>query len=393
MSVASLSAQEFTEPEKERLVGLGIDYAQLLNTDPDYGADLRKVLEIDRKHRTNKTVGIVLGGVGIGTTAGGLLIMASRNRGNGLSKTVIGGGMTALGAVELGFSMSILSFSKKRKRKGTGCYRNSIGKEIKIGEGESTIYLIDPGMAYNLQQIPQTSLFRTSGKIIVQHSMKKSFCLLVLSMWFAHCDSDIEEQESGLELTATTELISDDFLQTQMQADFETISIDSLPNFGALIKKMQKLSCKGKSVGLVFTQNDTLYKLKGWSECPTDGIISCHFNRNIIMIKNDSLKNLSGDWDKMVHISQLDEEIQSISLKDYHFQYNNDILKPALIHLYIEDRFSISKTKEVLKEITRQFKKINSERGADFFRYNILFEGFSIFDIPPPPPPPELGEE
>ncbi|WP_422083286.1 hypothetical protein [Ulvibacterium sp.] len=112
----SLAGQEFTEPEKERFQELGIDYTQLLNTEPDYGADLRKVLEQDRKYRTNKTVGTVFGGVGIATTAGGLLILASRNRGNGLSKTVIGGGMTALGAVELGFSMSILSFSKKKKK-------------------------------------------------------------------------------------------------------------------------------------------------------------------------------------------------------------------------------------------------------------------------------------
>lgn len=70
LSVASLSGQEFTEPEKERLLGFGIDYAQLLNTNPDYGADLRKVLEQDRKYRTNKTVGIVIGGVGIATTVG-----------------------------------------------------------------------------------------------------------------------------------------------------------------------------------------------------------------------------------------------------------------------------------------------------------------------------------
>lgn len=116
LSYAPLSAQEFTEPEKERLIELEIDYAQLLNTNPDYGADLRKVLEQDRKYRTNKTVGRVIGGVGVVTTAGGLLLLATRNRGNGLSKTVIGGGMTALGAVELGFSMSILSFSKKKKK-------------------------------------------------------------------------------------------------------------------------------------------------------------------------------------------------------------------------------------------------------------------------------------
>lgn len=223
--------------------------------------------------------------------------------------------------------------------------------------------------------------------------MKKSFYLVLVSIFLTRCDSDIEKQESGLETTATTELISDAYLETQMQANFALVSLDSLPNFGALLKKMEKLSCRGKSIGLEFTENDTLYKLMGWKDCPTDGVISCHFRRNIVMIKNDSLKNLSGDWDKMVHIGQLNEEIKNISLKEYHFQYNKEVLKPALIYLYIEDRFSISKTKEVLKEIICEFKKINSERGMGYFRYNVIFEGFSILDIPPPPPPPELNKE
>lgn len=93
-----------------------IDDAQLLIINPNNRADLHHILEQDRKHITHKTVGTLLGGVGIATTAGGLLIMATRNQGNGWSKTVIGGGMTALGIIELGFSMSILSFSNKKKK-------------------------------------------------------------------------------------------------------------------------------------------------------------------------------------------------------------------------------------------------------------------------------------
>ena len=98
--------------------------------------------------------------------------------------------------------------------------------------------------------------------------------------------------------------------------------------------------------------------------------------------------NFGGDWDIMVPIKNLNEEIKKITAVDYNFRYNKNILKPALIHLYIEDKYPISKTKEVLREITLQFKKINSEMGTDYFRYTLLFEGFSIMDIPPPPPPP-----
>ncbi|WP_189361844.1 hypothetical protein [Algibacter mikhailovii] len=221
--------------------------------------------------------------------------------------------------------------------------------------------------------------------------MKTNFYIVFLFAFLSNCDPYTEKEQSEWD-NETTELISNSFIENQNQSDFEIINLDSLKNFRELIKKMQKLSCEAKSIGLEFKQNDTIYKLTGWAACPSSNVTSCHFNRNTIYIKNDSLKNFSGNWDKMVHINHLDSEIKNITLKNHHFQYNKNILKPALIHLHIEDKFSISKTKEVLKEITRQFEKINAER-PDFFRYNILFEGFSWLDIPPPPPPPELKKK
>ena len=206
------------------------------------------------------------------------------------------------------------------------------------------------------------------------------------------CDRPfVNEQEDSQKLSS--EFLSSEYSEHFNQPDFETVNLDSLQNFGKLLDNMERISCANKSTGITFTFHDTIYKLMGFTGCPTSNVISCHFNRNTLFVKNDSIKNLSGDWDEMVYIENLDKEIEKVSEVDYHFQFDKDVLKPALIHLYIENKYPISKTKAVLKEIVQQFEKINSEMGSDFFRYNINFERYSMVDIPPPPPPPEFIEE
>lgn len=114
----SLLGQELTGTDKEKLKGFGIDYEQLLNDRPSssYGNELRKMLEKDHKQKNNKTVGIVLGGLGLLTTVGGVLIRTGGDGQNGLSRTIMGSGIAVLGVIEMGVSISLFSSSKKRKR-------------------------------------------------------------------------------------------------------------------------------------------------------------------------------------------------------------------------------------------------------------------------------------
>ena len=217
--------------------------------------------------------------------------------------------------------------------------------------------------------------------------MKALIYMVILSIFSFSCDSTIENELADME-KSEVRVFSYAFLEKVKSPDFEVISLDAIQNFGKLNDEMAKLSCKNKFIGLQFQYQDTIYGLMGYSSCPTIDVSSCYFQRNIILIKNDSLINFGGDWDIKVPIKNLGGEIKKITAVDYNFQYNGNILKPALIHLYIEDKYPISKTKEVLREITRQFKKLNSEMGTDYFRYTILFEGYSMMDIPTPPPPP-----
>lgn len=219
--------------------------------------------------------------------------------------------------------------------------------------------------------------------------MKTIFYIPILFTLLISCHTNTESELSDDSRTMAR-FSSYDYLENENRLDFEIINLDELQNFDELLDKMAELSCADKFIGLGFTNHDTIYKLTGFTKCPTSDVTSCYFRKNILRIKNDSLINLSGDWDKLVHIRNLEKEINQISVVEHHFLYNKGILKPALIHLYIESRYPISKTKEVLQEIVKQFKKINSEMGMDYFQYDINFKGYSMLDIPPPPPPTDM---
>ena len=86
-------------------------------------------------------------------------------------------------------------------------------------------------------------------------------------------------------------------------------------------------------------------------------------------------------------IGYLKTELSEIMSKTYNFQHKENKLKPALIHFYVEDKYKISTTKRALKEIVKQFAEINTKISSDYFKYNILFDGYDITNIRPPPPP------
>ncbi len=188
------------------------------------------------------------------------------------------------------------------------------------------------------------------------------------------------------------ELFSQDFKSFQTENKLEVIDLDSFSSFSKLRKKIGEITCKNKASGLKFEFAGTLYHITALADCPTSGEISCYFRRNLLTIINDSLIIEYGKKNKKASIVYLKTELENIIKKPYNFQHNEDKVKPALIYVFIEDKYPISTTKKVLKEIAEQFENINSGNKPDFFRYNILFESYDITNIPPPPPPPKSNE-
>ena len=189
------------------------------------------------------------------------------------------------------------------------------------------------------------------------------------------------------ELTSS-KIFSDKFLEFQGDPDFEVINLENISNFSTLIDRMQTLSCEDKYTGITYQFNDTIYHQYGYVECPTSGIISCFFNRNTIHIKNDSLKNYRASLNSFYPINSLAHQLNTMKHVDYYDSVGEPVLKQILIYLSIEDHYPISKTKEVLAEIEKQFTKANKEKSDNYYRYMIFFEKVSFPDIQPPPPPP-----
>ena len=210
--------------------------------------------------------------------------------------------------------------------------------------------------------------------------MKNLYYIFILSLLLYSCNTFKEKKVQN-------ELYSQDFKKFKTQDELVLIDLDSIENFSELRKEMGKIACARKVSGIKFNFKKTNYHMTGFAYCPTNGI-GCYFGRNILIIKNDTLLTDFKNRKNNRTIENLKTELDSLISKPYNFQHDKNQLRPALIHLFIEDKYPISKTKKVLKEIAEQFESINSKNGPNYFQYHILFEDKTFFTVPPPPPPP-----
>ena len=217
--------------------------------------------------------------------------------------------------------------------------------------------------------------------------MKNSLYILILIIGLSSCESYEEQEKSEIQKIYTV-----NYRELQNEEDPEIIDIDAVQNFKELTEKMGELSCERKIPGLNFIYEEKEYFLTGFSGCPTSNETACYFRRNSIIIKNDSIITNLFKNEKLT-IEDLEIELNEIISKSSNYRYNEQILNPGLIYLYIDENRDIATTKKVLKEIVETFQKINLNQKAGFFEYDFLFEDFDRTKIPPPPPPPPLPEE
>ena len=211
--------------------------------------------------------------------------------------------------------------------------------------------------------------------------MKNLYYIFILSLLLYSCNTFKEKKVQN-------ELYSQDFKKFKTQNELVLIDLDSIKDYSQLRKEMGKITCNNKVSGLKVNTKTKVYFLTGFASCPTSGLISCYFGRNHIMIKNDSIIYSLSKMDESIPIENLKIELDSIKSKPYYFQYDKEVLKPALISLSMDNETPISTIKVVLGEIAEQFETIKNEKGPEYFQFHILFENMDFFSIKPPPPPP-----
>ncbi len=211
--------------------------------------------------------------------------------------------------------------------------------------------------------------------------MKNLYFIFLISQLFYSCDELKEE-------SVDEEIYTQDFLKYKDENQLELIDLDSLENFSELITLMEKVDCDKKVSGLTFKTQGINYNLTGFSGCPNSNVVACYFGVKTIIIKNDSIVVDSGNRNEKISIENLEKILVDIISKPYNYQYDKEHIKPALIYLNIDNKYPISTTKKVFKEIVEQFQRINILYKTDFFKFTILLKRYDISRIPPPPPPP-----
>jgi len=118
-----LQGQELKPRQIQKIKSFGIEYNRLKTENINYGNDFLEILKKERKRKKNKTIGYVFSSIDLLTTTGGILILSNieNNPNNdmdesGAYKALIGGFITAIGAVEIGVSIPLFISSKKRKK-------------------------------------------------------------------------------------------------------------------------------------------------------------------------------------------------------------------------------------------------------------------------------------
>ena len=111
-----LNGQELKEKDIQKLESFGLEYQKHTEENHDYNNNVFEILKNDRKGKKNKTLGFIIGGLGLLTSTGGILILTGGDENGSLQRTIMGNGTIVLGALEMGVSIPLFCSSKKRKK-------------------------------------------------------------------------------------------------------------------------------------------------------------------------------------------------------------------------------------------------------------------------------------
>jgi len=117
ISIKSFS-QSFNEREIKRINYFGIETDSYDLNNHKIQTDFSGILKLNRKRKSNKTFGIILGSVAVLATSFGILALSAKNE-DGMGKAIldtIGGISLGIGVISGGFSIKLFSSSKKRKK-------------------------------------------------------------------------------------------------------------------------------------------------------------------------------------------------------------------------------------------------------------------------------------
>ena len=119
LMASNLVGQELKQSEINRIGRLGLNYAELNNSNVNNNG-LKEILEKERKRKKNKTWGYIIGGSGLTSMAAGTLMLtqksADQEQGVHPIAQVLWGAAVVSGIIQMGVSIPFFTSASKRKK-------------------------------------------------------------------------------------------------------------------------------------------------------------------------------------------------------------------------------------------------------------------------------------
>ncbi|MDH7913868.1 hypothetical protein [Winogradskyella sp. SYSU M77433] len=170
-----------------------------------------------------------------------------------------------------------------------------------------------------------------------------------------------------------------------MDSSLTEIYLDSIKNYGELIKIADKIACYGKAPLLKFSTDSTEFNLIVYKECISKMDIVDYHGSNVISIQKDSIiinNEIEVSFDSLQPILR-----NHILNPERKFDFSKSIDK-ALIFYYQDSSVSSKKIKDQLIKITTDFNELNRKNG-DSLPLKIKLSEYSYIKILNPPLPDE----
>jgi len=170
-----------------------------------------------------------------------------------------------------------------------------------------------------------------------------------------------------------------------MNSSLAEIYLDSIKNYGELIKITEQIACSGKVPLLKFSTDSTEINLIVYKECTDKMHIVDYHGNNVISIQNDSI--IINDQIELTFDSLRPILRNHILNPNRDLKYSKSIDK-ALIFYYQDSLVSTKKIKEQLIGITTDFNELNKKNG-DSLPLKIKLSEYPYIRILNPPLPDE----
>src|SRR5690606_137661 len=138
------------------------------------------------------------------------------------------------------------------------------------------------------------------------------------------------------------------------------IDLDSIKNYGELIKIADRIACNGKTPVLKFNFNNTDFNFLVFKMCSESNVIADYSGRNVISIENNTV----------IINDQIEKPLESLkSILRNHIlnpenqaDYSQNIEK-ALIFYYQDSMLGKEEIKEQLIKVATEFNELNRKNG------------------------------